>query len=244
MEAIKIIMKSRITLAITTGLLLPIFLVGPVFAVSDGTNGSTPTTTDTTKTEDTTTTTAEDKPLTTDEKKSMDDRILQRKTEAKLKLTTVEQKRIQTRCKASQTVLLPIGKKIDTIHGNRTKVYTNLTDRLIKLEVKLAAKNVDTAELKSEITVLQNKIKTFDTDLTTYNQLVSDVRKMDCATDPAAFKASLEAARASLVKVHADAADIRAYVKDTIKPTLKAIRDKLGDDKSSSATNESSEGSN
>ena len=47
---------------------------------------------------------------------------------------------------------------------------------------------------------------------------------MDCASDPTSFKASLEKARSLREQVTKDAQEIKSYVNDTIKPTLKEIR--------------------
>jgi hypothetical protein len=46
---------------------------------------------------------------------------------------------------------------------------------------------------------------------------------VDCVADPVGFKAALEAARTSQATVLKDIKAIRAYVNDTIKPTLQAI---------------------
>lgn len=50
---------------------------------------------------------------------------------------------------------------------------------------------------------------------------------MDCAADPDAFKASLEASRTALAKLSPDAKDISTYMTETIKPILKTIREQL-----------------
>ena len=47
---------------------------------------------------------------------------------------------------------------------------------------------------------------------------------IDCLTDPTAFKAALEAARTSQATVLKDIKAIRAYINDTIKPTLTDIK--------------------
>ena len=98
---------------------------------------------------------------------------------------------------------------------------------LNKLQTKLSGQGVDTTQLAAEITALKEKIDTFNNDLGAYRETLSDIANMDCEADPSAFKASLDQARESLKKVHADAVDIRTYVKDTIKPTLQTIRSGL-----------------
>jgi hypothetical protein len=63
--------------------------------------------------------------------------------------------------------------------------------------------------------------------LATYTQTISDLGSMDCVTDPLGFKATLESARTQRDLVAKDAAAIRSYLTDTIKPTLQEIRTSL-----------------
>lgn len=223
-------MKARISVALGIGLLLPLFAVGAVFAQ----DSSQTTTNTTTQTDDTSTT--ETKPLTDAQKKEMNARTEKRKAEAKLKLTAVQQKRIQARCKNAQGLVRSVGVKVKGVETSRTKIHANLVERLTELQTKLDAKNVDTTQLKAEIAELKVKIATFDTDLAAYKQLVADLAELDCTADPAAFKTSLDSARASLQKVRDDAVAVRTYVKDTIKPTLKSIQTQLESAENTSTT--------
>ena len=203
---------------VLVALLLPLVLVGTVWAQEQPTE---PTQSQTTESE-------VKEPLTADQKKAISDRIQQRKAEAKLKLTNAQQKRLQTRCKAGQGAVKKVSGRLNGIETSRTKVHTNLVDRLTSLQTKLAEKSLDTAALQAQITELKAKIATFQTDLATYKQLVSDLGNIeDCTADPTAFKASLEATRTALKKVHDDAVAIRSYVNDTIKPTIKTLRAQL-----------------
>lgn len=212
-------MKSRIGVLLTIGLLVPLFFVGSVLAI---------TTEATTTTEQPAEATTQTETLNETQKKELSERIQKRKTEAKLRLTTVQQKRIQTRCKNAQGLVKNVSGRVKGIETNRTKVHANLVDRLKNLETKLAAKNVDTAQYKTQIAELEAKIATFNTDMAAYKQAVADLGNIeDCTSDPTAFKASLEVTRAALQKVHDDAVAIRTYVKDTIKPTLTVIRTQL-----------------
>lgn len=228
-------MKSRIITVLGIAVLTPVFLIGTVLAVEDpGQTTTTNTTTSETKPESTTTTTP--KTLSAEEKQKLAERLQKRKEELKTKLTTVQQKRLQTRCKASQGLIQKVSGRQNGLETSRTKVHANLVDRLTKLETKLADKNLDTTELKAQITELQAKIATFKTDLEAYKTAVADLGQMDCEADPTAFKASLDSSRTALQKVHDDAAAIRAYVKDTIKPTLQKIRAQLGDQNQEGST--------
>jgi peptidoglycan hydrolase CwlO-like protein len=214
-------MKSRFKIALSTGLLMPVFVMAPVLAV---------------ETTDTTTTTTTSQQTDDTQKAELQTRVQKRKEALKTKLTTLEQKRLQTKCKNSQGLISNLKGRITGIETSRTQVYTNLVDRLNNLQSKLDTKGADTAELKTEITTLQTKIDTFKTDLAAYKQSVSDTATLDCTTDPTGFKASLEDSRAGLTKVRSDAQDIKTYVNDTIKPTLKNIRATLSGEKQDDTT--------
>lgn len=168
----------------------------------------------------------------TDDKAGLQQRLEKRKTEFNIKqVTNVEKLRIQQKCKASQGNLSSLKGRITGIDTSRENVYRALNERLTKLAERLKTAGADTTELQTEIDALNTKIEVFKADLVTYKSAVSDLAVMDCAADPVAFKASLEAARAARTKVAADASDIKKYVNDTIKPTLKQIRTQLAGDK-------------
>ncbi len=207
-------MKKLISFGLVIILTAFTLSVGVVYAVEDG---------------DDSTTTAQSE-TTVEALKSLAERISKRKAELKTKLTNAEKTRLQSKCKAAQGLVSSVSGRIKGIETSRTEVHKNIINRLTKLSEKLKNKGVDTTELDADIAVLQTKIDTFKTDLTTYKQAVSDLAEMDCTTDPDGFKASLEAARTARATVHQDSKDIRSYVQDTIKPLLKSIRAQLESD--------------
>ena len=208
-------MKRFIALGMTVILATTVVATGVVFA--EETNQTAPTTTTTT------TKTAEEIAAA----KALAERLAKHKTELKTKLSTAEKVRLQAKCKAAQGLVSSLSGRIKGIETSRGQVYKNIVDRLTSLSEKLKNKGVDTTELNADIATLQGKIDTFNTDLATYKQDVSDLAAMDCKADPDGFKAALEAARAAKQKVHDDGLAIRSYVNDTIKPLLKNIRAEL-----------------
>ncbi len=170
--------------------------------------------------------------VTQEDKAVMQQRLEKRKNDLNIKqVTAAEKLKIQQKCKASQGNLSSLKGRITGIDTSRTNVYAALNDRFTKLVEKLKSAGADTAELESEIAILNTKIETFKTDLEDYKLAVSDLAAMDCAADPVAFKASLESARNARTKLKSDTADIKTYVNDTIKPTLKKIRTQLAGEK-------------
>jgi chromosome segregation ATPase len=192
-----------------------------------GTNTTTTRTDDqkpTVSSDDTTTTTDQTEDSSPAAKTELQTRLAKRKSELKTTLTAAVSARIKLRCKAAQGA----DKEHDNEHKQplvaRKKVYDNLVSKLDSLRDKLKAGNIDTKELDAEITALSTKIETFNTELAAMQQDRADLQAMDCATDPTAFKASLDAARLQREKVVKAAVDIRAYVKEVIKPTLVTLR--------------------
>ncbi len=217
-------MKISFRIALGVSLLIPVMAVSIVTAHEDDVAATTSTTTSTT----------EKKVENPDEKLTIQQRLEKRKTEMNIKqLPNAEKLKITSKCKASQGVISSVKGRVTGIITSRDNTYGELTERLTKLNDKLKSQGADTTQLQAQITVLTAKIETFHNDLDTYQLAVSDLSTMDCTADPAAFKASLESARKARDKVRADANDIRIYVKDTIKPTLQAVRKQLEANKES-----------
>lgn len=170
--------------------------------------------------ENTTTSTTE----TTDQKAALQQRIAERKTELKTRLTYAQKQLLKGKCKAAQGKLSSVGGRAKGIETSRSKVHSLVVKHLTDLSEKLQNKGADTTELDAAVVTLQEKITIFNDDLVIYKQAIADLEAMDCVTDPDGFKASLDTARATLDTLKQDANDIRTYVKDTIKPLLQTIR--------------------
>jgi len=164
---------------------------------------------------------------------TMKERLEKLKTDLKLKLTTAEQTRLKDRCKAAQAVVATLNTRFGKSVTTRTNAYSKLTRHLNDIIAKLKAKGVDTTKLEQQKTMLEEKINTYKADLDKYKQAISDLRDVDCVSDPTAFKAALEAARTAHATLITDTTTIRSYVVDTIKPTLHDIRTQLEANKSS-----------
>jgi hypothetical protein len=211
-------LKRLLITAFGALLLVPAAPAAIAFAVDGDTNTTTTTSTET-KPEDTAT--------TPDDKAALQERLTKRKAELKTKLTNAQKLLLKGKCKASQGRISSVSGRIKGIETSHGKVHANIVERLTELSTKLKNKGVDTTELDAAIETLQTKVTTFNADLVVYKQAITDLEAMDCVTDPDGFKASLEAARTALDQVKSDSTDIRSYVKDTIKPILKTIRETL-----------------
>lgn len=164
---------------------------------------------------------------TVNPEKQRADRVEKRKAEIKTVLTTVQQKRVQTRCKSAQTLLGVSTGKATKIQTNREKIHTNILDKLTKLEAKLATSGIDTTDFKTQITDLKTQVATFKTDSAAYLQSMQDTATLDCQADPVGFRASLETSRSALKKLRTDALAIRTTLAQEIKPRLAAAKTEL-----------------
>ena len=227
-------MKKYLRLFLVIGFMAPTLAYATVAAQSS--TGGTDSTTTSSGSSATTTNTQ-----SSDDTKGLADRLAARKAALKTKLSAVQSDHLKNVCKSAQGKATSTDSKVKGLATSRTQVYANITSKLNDLVTKLQAKNVDVTQLKAEITSLQSQITTFNTDLATYKQDVSDLVAMDCASDPTAFQASLDTARAARDKVLQDSTAIKTYVDGTIKPTLQQIRAQLakteGDNTSSTTDN-------
>lgn len=219
-------MLKKIPSILMTALLLLVIVAVPVAAIEDET-----------QTEETTTTSTENE-TEKEPELTREQRFEKRKAEFKDKLFSgAKELRLKNRCKAAQGLVKGPQARAKSIKISRDKVYGNMQTRLDSMVEKLKTKGVDTTTLESQITELKSLITKFNEDLATYTLAVDDLVAMDCEADPDAFKAALEEARTLRGGLKDSGAAIRAYVKETIKPTLVEIRKQLGgDDESETET--------
>ena len=201
-------MKKRIFSLAVLALLATVLVVKPVFAETTSTTNTTSTGTSS----DTATTAAEDP-------KNIEKRVAERKTAAKTKLDAATQKKIVAKCKAGQTVVGNVKSRSDAALDNRQKVYSNIYDALSKDVTKLEAGGVDVSSVKTLQTEYKTKLDAFNSSVTTFKTTISDLKSMDCAKDPAGFKATLETARSQ----RAEAAKNSAAVKEVLVKLRKTI---------------------
>lgn len=204
--------------------LLAVLFAAPLVASSVVFGQTNPEMSNTTTTPTTQTTETTEVPETPVQKTEREARIKTLKEQQKIRLSLTEKKKIQDKCQAAQGKVSSLGGRINGLETSRTKVHANLLARMENLVAKLKTKNLDTTQLEASITELEAKIATFNTDIATYKQSISDLRALDCKTDPEGFKAALQTSRTNLEKVRADAKAVHSYLNETIKPLLKTIR--------------------
>jgi chromosome segregation ATPase len=216
-------MNNRLRLIISAAFAVPLLIVGVASAVDTTTTEGAGTTS--TAASETAKPTAA--PLSADEQAALQKRLQERTTKLKAKVTATEQQRLQARCKSAQGQLSSLSGKLNQHEQSRSGTYSGLIARLSQLQGRLNGQGIDGAPLQVHIDSLKAQIDTYNTHLATYKQALSDAAAMDCAANPDAFKASLEAARVARTTVRQDATAIKEYVKTSIKPTLASVRTQL-----------------
>ena len=220
-------MIKKLRILFATILVLPAFLAVPVLAQDSSDSDSTE---QTNSSQETTEMTGEQI------KEKLNKRVEDYKAKQQVRLANAEKKKIQTACKASQGHVRSLGAKTNNIKENRRKVFQELGDKLDNLITKLKAKNIDTTELETARAEMQTKAEALDQEIADYQQILSDLTDLDCATDPEAFKAALESARAQREVVAASAKDLRTYVTTNLRDVLKQIKLQFAENQG--ATNE------
>jgi hypothetical protein len=208
----------------TSGLAaLSLLVFSPALVSAQTTEPSTTTTNTTT----TTTTTDTTKPAETPQSETSVQRIERYKKTYNTKLTAADQSRYKLKCKAAQVRSKAFLTSLENKTKSRAAAYKKITTKLDELTTKLKDTDYDTKELESSIAQLKKLIATYETDLLAYKNALTDMSNVDCVTDPVAFKASLDAARAQRQAVNKDAVEIRTYIEVTIKKSLKDAKDSL-----------------
>lgn len=159
-------------------------------------------------------------------KKTLEERLTERKEALSTRLTTAQTTRLAARCEAAQAKITTHREKVASGITNRTTAYTNIQTKLNDLATKLKSK-VDTTQLEAELEVLDQKISDFSTAVTTFQQTLADLKEVKCTEDASGFRASLDAAKTEQTAVSNAAKAVRTQVQDVIKPLLQAIRTEL-----------------
>ena len=149
------------------------------------------------------------------------------KKELKETLSNAAKLRIAERCVASQGLVKVKSTNNTAITKERNEAYEKIIANLKAVAAAAQKKNVNVNTLNANVQVLETKVLAFQTANTTYQQALGDLTAVDCKTDPTAFKAALETVRKDQLAVFNAAKDIRTYLKDTVKPTLQAIKAQL-----------------
>lgn len=138
-----------------------------------------------------------------------------------------EQDKIRLRCSVAQANAKILATRLATVQKKRGEAYDKILGDLNVLLGKLDKQAYETTALKENITTLQTKVDTYKTGMNNYYLAVNDLATIDCPNDPVAFAAALQASRKAHQAVQPQMTDIRAYITNTVKPTLVQVREQI-----------------
>ncbi len=154
-------------------------------------------------------------------------RIEERKAKYQDRFTQAQLLRTKFRCEAAQQKVGSIKTRITAVEKTRTERYSKLVERLESAGQKLKTHGVDTTEYDSLINELKTKIATTQQTFTDYISALGDTSELECGDDAEGFRASLEEARTMQQSLRKQSADIRLYLRQTIKPALSVLLQNL-----------------
>lgn len=161
------------------------------------------------------------------ERESMLEKFKEQKNELRLKF---KEKFTKERCaKITERMQNRIGHFEDR-KEKHFRVYTNLINRINKFIARAEEKKIDTDVINGHLVELEGKINKFKEDYAIYIAKLKEVKNLTCGHSEGEFKGALLEAKGLLKIVHADAADIRKYVRDTIIPDIKALKAQMPKD--------------
>lgn len=181
--------------------------------------------------------------VASDKKNDLKARLEKYKEKRTERLAAFQEQRLKLRCKAAQGKIATLEARMNNIVANRKKVYTEITEKLDKLIVKLQAAGIDTTELETAREDAKAELATVSTSLDSYETILADLSEMDCTADPEAFQAALEQARETRKQLHDDAQNFRRFVLEELRDILKDIRQQLAE-KAGESTDEDNASSN
>lgn len=182
-------------------------------------------------------TSSEDKPQTNYEiddktkaeyRANLEARIKAKKEAMQNRADVARENIVKAKCRSSQSLINKVSEKASSAKTSRDEIYNNMIKNAVKLSDRMKTNGQDTTKLDANIAELNTLIEKFKIDLKDMRQLAQDITEMDCETDPAGFSTLLDEIRSSRELVAQDSAAIRAYIKDTLKPTLQEIRNTIG----------------
>lgn len=143
------------------------------------------------------------------------------------KLTQTQQKKLGTVCKSAQGKVTSYHNNLKSAVQKRSGHYETITGKLEELKTKLEAASIDTTELEAVMTEIDAKVAAIAQAATDYDTALSDLAAMDCATDPAGFRAALSVAREKRAALLNEIQGLKDYVNSTVKTLLKSLREQV-----------------
>lgn len=102
--------------------------------------------------------------------------------------------------------------------------YDSMKDRVEKIEEKFKSAGYDTVDFEAETNIFSAKIENFSDDYADFFEKLTDVRGYVCDHTDSESRDELKDARTLLETVQEDAASIRNYYKNTLRPDIERFK--------------------
>lgn len=160
------------------------------------------------------------------------------KTEKKAKLEERQnemkqekEEKLAERCAKIQEKVQERSGNLDSIKEKHMSVYQNMTDRISKFIERLSGQGYDVSKIQADLVVLKEKIQKFSDDFSAQATKLGETKDLACGHSDGEFKGKLVEARKMMKTVHADAMDIRTYVRTVVRVDIQALRNQKVEDK-------------
>lgn len=147
-------------------------------------------------------------------------RLKQRKAEREIKLDDKDTLRLQKTCIAAQSKIRTLYQSASAALDERNKAYYRADAKLWVIIGRLKLANRDTYSLEKQRTNFAQQVADFQTTSNNFTQVLDDMQVINCAADPAGFKALLETAKIYRAQIVTKSNAIRDYAINDIKKTL------------------------
>ena len=167
-----------------------------------------------------------------------EERVQTYKDRATEALSEAESRRVAGVCQAAQTIVARLQSNIETAIENRSGKYASISSRLAEITAQLQAANIDTTALDAVVAEMNTQAAALNESMQAYQTTITDLAELDCAADPDAFKAALEAARSQRSALIEEAQALKSYVQESVKAALTEIRATLAEQESTEGSEE------
>jgi hypothetical protein len=146
--------------------------------------------------------------------------------------STKSRERALAQCEKVESKFTDRSGKQEKLGKSHEQQYAQLSSRLTDLIARANAASYDTTQLvtlQAELTVKVNKFKTGKA---AYQAALEKTKTYVCGSSEGDFEDALNAARTLQKQVRADVRDIHLFVKNQLKPAVRALKKATSDDAS------------
>lgn len=138
--------------------------------------------------------------------------------------TATPNSRPEKRCEA---VNARIDNRIIQFDRSKANIITRqekINERLAEFINGLESKGYDVSTVRGDLETMKGMVTTSDSDYTALINQLKETKQLDCGDSKGVFKQAVEEAKTVLAKFRADVKTITDFVKNTLRPDLKALK--------------------